>query len=401
MKIVKRSLIGLISLIVVFLGYLKLAEPKSIYPLDADLGIIEVPSSLGQTFFMYYDRYTKVVAPNGKPIHILAQSDITNEQIVRSRSILEHYLEDYPGSVYGSDKSEIANKMADNNAVLLLLNGKDDGRMLRTIKLALTGIVGQPLYREEIQIEGHPWYTEQNYEHRDAAYEEILHLVHDYGIGVDGPNSNPGAAPGFQKEIRAAQVNGLAKKLWAGDKSMSGWIEELKEENSLSQEYFAAVIDTYYGLWGAFKERPGGMWGSYAAKIRNDLKDRDPLGFELMNNKFFHPYITYNARIDKNFSGTFSLKLDENLPYTHHARYLKEITLLGSNNVNVQVNELDNNITGNSGTNTVIFSGNSSEYTISNRNGVTTVADNIASRDGNNTLKKIEKLQFLNETIDI
>ncbi len=29
-----------------------------------------------------------------------------------------------------------------------------------------------------------------------------------------------------------------------------------------------------------------------------------------MNNKFFHPYLTYNARIDANFKDTFSLRFD-------------------------------------------------------------------------------------------
>ncbi|PID87647.1 hypothetical protein CSB07_00495, partial [Candidatus Gracilibacteria bacterium] len=47
-------------------------------------------------------------------------------------------------------------------------------------------INAQPLYQNEIQTEGGDWYIKQNYKHRDAAYEEILHFVHDNGIGVDG-----------------------------------------------------------------------------------------------------------------------------------------------------------------------------------------------------------------------
>ncbi len=182
---------------------------------------------------------------------------------------------------------------------------------------------------------------------------------------------------------------------------MEEWIKELDAENSLSQEYLASVIDTYYGLWGAFKERDGGMWGFYAAKIRDDLKDKDSQAYELMDNKFFHPYITYNARIDKDFLGTFSLKFDTDVPYTHHARYLKDITLLGRNDTNVRVNELDNDITGNDGINTVIFSGSSEEYTVQTETGFTTVKDNTAERDGLNTLRKVEKLQFADKTIEL
>ncbi len=366
-------------------------QPEVTY--NSELGIEAVPESLGKEYTSNFQRYTKVVAPNGKPIHIVIQDRITDEQAVRCRAILEHFLADYPGSKYGSDKGEVANKMADNNAVLTLLNGKDDGENP-------VEVFGQALFEEEIQVEGHPWYVNQNYEHRDAAYEEILHFVHDFGIGVDGHNSFPGAAPEFQKEIRTAQINGLEKKLWAGDERMQPWIDELSEENSLSQEYLASVIDTYYGLWGAFTERDGGMWGFYAAQTRDDLESKDPMGYELMDNTFFHPYLTYNARIDKGFEGTFSLKFNQEIPYSHHSRYLKDITLLGTNNVNVRVNELDNDITGNQGANVVIFSGNQNEYTITKDAGSIMVVDKIEGRDGSNRLKGIEQLQFLDGTIE-
>jgi len=84
--------------------------------LDVELGIEAVPVSLGRMYIKNFNRYTKVTTPNGGAIHIVAQSNITNEQIVRCRSILEHYLRNYPGSKYGSDKTAVANKMAKNNA---------------------------------------------------------------------------------------------------------------------------------------------------------------------------------------------------------------------------------------------------------------------------------------------
>ena len=363
--------------------------------LNAALGIEAVPSSLGSVYTTNFNRYTKVVAPNGKPIHIVAQDRITNEQIVRCRSILEHFLKNYPGSVYGNDKSAIANKMADNGAVLNLLNGSDNGQ--NTVQ-----VQGQPLFEEEIQVEGHTWYTNQDYSnHRDAAYEEILHLVHDFGIGVDGANTNPGAAPAFQAEIRAAQVNGLANNIWAVgvDQQM---INEWTNENSLSQEYLASVIDSYYGLWGAYTgSATNGMWGLYLPKTRAEIQTEDPEGQNLLNNKFFHPHLTYNARIDSTFTGTFSLKYDNSIKYSHHSRYLKDITLLGSLNTNVRVNELDNDITGNKGSNIVIFSGTKNEYTVNTASGVTTVTDNTTNRDGTNTLRSIEKIQFSDQTVNL
>lgn len=359
------------------------------------LGIEPVPSSLGKSFTNNFNRYTKVVAPNGKPIHMVVQDDLTEEQIVRCRGILEHFLKDYPGSKYGSDKSAIANQMADNEAILAILNGQDDGKNPVEVK-------AQYLFKNEIQVEGHSWYTNQNYEHRDAAFEEILHFVHDNGIGVDGPNTRPGAAPEFQKEIRAAQVFALENKLWADSKRAEDWIKELAEENSLSQEYLASLIDSYYGLWGAWdSDESKGMWGLYVSQTRDEIKNEDLLGHELMNNKFFHPYLTYNARIDKDFTGTFSLAFDAAIPYTHHSQYLKDITLFGSRNTNVKVNELDNDITGNEGVNAVIFSGNADEYEVRSKGNAKIVEDKIVARDGSNILRKIENIQFSDRTIDI
>jgi len=370
--------------------------PVATTPTDtaaADLGITTVPASLGAGYTSAYTSYTSVSTPNGGSIHIVAQNLITNEQIVRCRGILEHYLKNYPGSTYGADKSAVANKMAANNAVLLLMNGQDDGTNDPTVD-------GQNLYQNEIQVEGHAWYTNQNYEHRDAAYEEILHFVHDYGIGVDGANTNPGALPAFQTEIRAAQQNALTNNLWGI--GAASWIAELTTENSLSQEYLAAVIDVYYGLWGADTDSAThGMSGLYVAKTRAEITTEDAMGQGLLNNKFFHPYITYNARIDSNFTGTFSLKFDAGIKYSNHSRYLKNITLLGANETKVHVNELDNDITGNTGSNTIIFDGNYSEYTVNTASEVTTVTDNTANRNGTNTIRAAEKLQFADQTIDL
>ncbi len=354
-----------------------------------------IPSSLDKVYRKNFNRYTKVTTPNGGSIHIVAQANLTDEQIIRCRSVLEFYLTDYPGSLYGTDKSAVANKMAENGAVLCLLNGQDDGTNPVSEK-----VMGQPLYQNEIQVEGHSWYMSQNYEHRDATFEEILHFVHDNGIGVDGANTLPGAAPAFQAEIRAAQQNALLNNLWGI--GQDEWIQELTQENSLSQEYLASVVDAYYGLWGAFTESAtNGMWGFYVGKTREDMQTDDPMGYALMSNKFFHPYLTYNARIDANLDGNFSLKFDASKPYTHHSRYLKDVTLLGTNNNTVTVNELDNNITGNEGMNIVIFSGKSTEYTFNTKDGITTVTDNTSNRDGSNTLSKVEKLQFTDKTVDL
>ncbi len=386
---------ALLSLLFIFSCSNQNSEDQEIGQANPELGIENIiPSSLGKEYSKNFNRYTKVVTPNGGEIHIVAQSNLTDEQIVRARSTLEHFLQNYPGSKYGNDKSGLANKMAENGAILTLLNGQDDGNNPVEVN-------GQALFENEIQVEGHPWYINQDYNnHRDATYEEILHLVHDYGIGIDGHNSFPGAMPQYQSEIRQAQKNALSTNLWGI--GADRWINELIDENSLTQEYLAALIDSYYGLWGAWTDsETHGMWGIYVAKTRNEILTEDPIGGEIMNNKFFHPYLTYNARIDPSFNGNFSLRFDPSKSYTNHSQYLKDITLLGKNDISVTINQLDNNINGNKGNNTVIFTGDSSEYIIDTSKNITSVEDRVSNRDGINILQSIEKLKFANQTIEL
>lgn len=371
--------------------------PVSSSELAKKYEITTVPDTLSGTFKKSagFDRYTALKAPNGKAIHIVAQNKISELQIVRAKNILTHYLTNYAGSLYRSDKGKVANAMTNNNATLMLLNGQDDGTN------PASSLPAQPLYQNEIQVEGGAWYIAQNYEHRDASFEEILHLVHDTGIGVDANASFVGVLPNYQAEIRAAQQNALATSLWG---KSTDWINELTAENSLSQEYFAAVIDSYYGLWGAWKQpadqKPSGMWGEYVAKTRADIAKSDPEGAALPP-QFFQPYLTYNAPVAPEFSGTFSLKFDASLPYTNPSQYLKDVTLLGTNPNKVVVNQFNNNITGNSGENTVIFSGSSNEYSIDKNEGKVIITDQVDNRDGVNTLTNIEIAQFTDTNVTL
>ena len=75
------------------------SENQLIGQANPELGIENIiPSNLGKEYSANFNRYTKVVTPNGGKIHIVAQSNLTDEQIVRTRSTLEHFLKNYPGS---------------------------------------------------------------------------------------------------------------------------------------------------------------------------------------------------------------------------------------------------------------------------------------------------------------
>ena len=406
-----------------FLSFISLSCAQTL-PHDIDIsgspnGVIPLPNSVSTVWHNNgFVKYTKLTAPNGKAIHFVAQNQLTDAQIVRSRNILQFFLTNFEGSEFGSDKSVVANQMTENDAVLLLLNGADgQGND--------PDLPGQYLFEDEIAVEGHPWYINNDFEHRDAAFEEILHLMHDTGIGVDGPNTFPGALTAYQSEIRAAQLNANQNNfaIWpiGADGSIpdvQDWFNELDDENSLSQEYLASVVDSYYGLWGPFTDEPGGMWGIYIAKTRADIENLDPAGAALMT-KYFSPNININVDIDPSFNGTFSMSFDAAQLYTHKSQYLQHCTLTGSNTSNLKGNDLYNRLTGNdsdneleggkgddrmdgkAGDDLAIFTGNCDEYTILNQNDVTLVIDNISDRDGTDTLSNIETMRFADKEVGI
>lgn len=366
------------------------------------LGIKPIPDSLEQ-YRSLFCKYTEITAPNGKPIRIFAQNDISNEQLLYARALAEFYLQDFPGSRFGADKSAVANALADNEHTLSMLNGRD-GQYQVPFR---TGVVGQALYDNETPAIGTPAYIDNDYERRDAAFEEILHFVHDAGIGIDFPGAPKGAAPEYQKHIRAAATNALPDNtgIWADDERAVDWLEELREEGSITQEYLASVIDSYYGLWGPFTEAEGGMWGLYVAKTREEIAAKDPMGYEVVE-MFFHPYLTFPARVDPGFDGIFRIDFDPEYPYTHKSQYLVNVVLLGVNSSGVLGNAQDNRITGNRGNNTldggagedtVAYTGNFSDYEISRIDGELQVVDR-RGLDGTDVLYRVEYLEFADRT---
>ncbi len=389
--------------------------PDDIDISNSSNGIVSLPSTVDPTWASNgFVKYTKIEAPNGQAIHFVAQDQLTDAQIVRARNILKFYLTDFSGSQYGANKSIVANQMAENDATLLLINGSDG-------QGSSPSLSGQPLYENEIAVEGHNWYINNDYEHRDAAFEEILHMMHDTGFGVDGPNSNPGALPAYQAKIRAAQQNAIANNfsVWpigagGSNPDTQNWYNELDNENSLSQEYLASVVDSYYGLWGAWTEEPGGMWGLYIAKTRAEVESNDPMGAALMP-QYFSPHLNINMDIDPSFNGIFTMAFDKDQPYTHKAQYLQHCTLTGTNSSGLKGNDLYNRLTGNQSNNILEggkgndridgkggldiakFTGDLADYTISNMNGMIVITDNSEKRDGIDTLLQIETLRFADQ----
>ena len=378
---------------------------------DSRNGIVQLSEQVPSVLTDIFNRYTRILAPNGKPIHMLAQAGWTEDQILKARNVLQHILTDFPGSDYGHDKTKVANAMANRNATMVLFNTPQELRAAFRTPLRDVNLSMQDLRANECPAEGTEDYM--NHITRDASFEEIWHLVHDNGVKQ--------VLPGMIAEMRVAN-DAAAKKGWRA------WPEDEPDEHP--NEYVGVLLDNYLDLWTVRPKKYEGRdigpedvpdntshFGRYYANSREKLKTLDPPGYKLIQ-KFFHPYLTYDTHLPEDFNGTFSVSLDKNKAYTYKSQHLKDVTLTGKNNANLVGNELDNQFTGNAGDNrltgkagndvldggggvdTAIFSGRYRDYSVSRENGNVTVQDKKNDRDGKDILKNVEKLQFKDRSVN-
>lgn len=364
-------------------------------------GVVLLPKSLGKTLNGLFSKYTKLVAPNGKPIHIFAQPGVSDLQVVRAREILKYHLSDAPGTLYGTDKTAIANRMADVRATLIYTDTEAKSFAMRPI-LRKSKLRLQDLYATESPVEGSYEYINNKAKPggkrftRDASYEEIMHLVHDKGL--------EDILPAYHKEIVEAEQAAIkGKRYFYG--------------RPAPHEYIITGFDVYFGLWDHNPQGDGKSFGDeYPFHTKAEMKAGDPLLYDLVE-KFWPKHLTYNAYIDPSFTGTFSTVLDKKIEYTHKSQYLVNIILTGKKNTNILGNDQDNRLTGNDGNNmisggkgsdiinggkgedTAVFSGNYSEYKIIKTVKKTTVTDTVSGRDGTDELTDIEVLQFKDKKV--
>jgi major membrane immunogen (membrane-anchored lipoprotein) len=367
---------------------------------SSPLGVVPLPEELGKTLNGLFSKYTKHIVPNGKPIHIFAQSGVSDLQVARAREILKYHLTDAPGTQYGHDKTALANRMADVRATLIYTDTEIKSFAMRPI-LRGSELRLQDLYATESPVEGSYEYIHNKARpgqrfSRDASYEEIMHLVHDKGL--------EDVLPEYHQEIVEAEKASVEAGIY-------------NYGRLAPHEYIITGFDIYFGLWDHNPQGDGKSFGDeYPFHTKEQMKEGDPALYDLVE-KFWPKYLTYNAYIDSSFEGTFSLVRDENNPYTFKSQYLVNIILTGENDTNILGNDLDNQLTGNDGNNmftggkgndvikggagedTAQFSGNSSEYKITKSNGKIIVTDTVSDRDGTDELTEIEILKFKDKEV--
>jgi hypothetical protein len=366
----------------------------------SSLGVVPLPKELGKTLNGLFSKYTKHMAPNGKPIHIFGQSEVSDLQVVRAREILKYHLSDAPGTQYGFDKSALANRMADVRATLMYTDTEIKSFAMRPI-LRGSELRLQDLYATESPVEGCYEYIHNEARPgqrftRDASYEEIMHLVHAKGL--------EDVLPDYHQEIVEAEKAAVEAGIY-------------KYGRPSPHEYIITGFDIYFGLWDHNPQGDGASFGEeYPYHTKEEMKAGDPALYDLVE-KFWPKYLTYKAHIDPSFEGTFSTVRDENTAYTFKSQYLVNIILTGEKNTNILGNDQDNLLTGNDGNNVITggkgndiikggagedtaqFSGNSSEYKINKSDGKTAVVDTISDRDGKDELAEIEVLKFKDKEI--
>lgn len=399
-----------------------LAQPQSMPEIDisggAD-GIVEIPTSAPAVVTGLFSKYTKIVAPNGKPVHIVAMSGVSADAIVHARDVLTQHLTDVAGTQYGTDKSAVFNKMADKGTMLAIFMDEASKETTAAEGFMGAGFPAQDLQFDEIFIEGSAGYMNNDGGSsggRDASYEEILHLVHDNGIRTS-PHTPSHADPApFQAEIRAAANAAIAKTGSTPGRFVTN--ADWTAEDSETQEYLAICLEAYFGIWAHNPNGNGTSGGEeYYANARESVKSGDPAGAALLE-KFFSPFHTYVARIDPGFSGTFSLSFDASKAYTHKSRYLQHARLRGTNASSLVGNGRNNRLTGNEaansftggagddeldgggGNDTAIFTGLRTDYTISRDGALVIVTDTVSGRDGTDRLTSVETLRFSNQTVN-
>ena len=342
--------------------------------------ISAVPDSAHGELKKHFSKYINIISKNGLPIHILAQSGVSDNKIYKVVDVLKFYLQNYP-STYGSLKSEIANKMAKNKATLYLFD--DEHRGEKAIeKTKNVNLNYQVIYAEEIMVDGSQDYINNVF--RDATFEEVLHLVQDYGIAE--------ILPEYQRQIRTAAEASIAKGYW-----ISVMIPEWEREGSIETEYLATILDVYYGFWQS-SVNDIAFNGEYFFSSREALKLGDPDGYALMNEQFIPPYLDYEVSIHNDFNGQFRMEYDTSSRYTTKSQYLSDIRLTGNNNSSIKQNRYDNYLIGNSGENKVYYTGNWETYSI-NLGNPAVIIDLVEHRDGTDTLESIEFLVFADTTI--
>ncbi|MET2897170.1 hypothetical protein ABXV22_02445 [Vibrio rotiferianus] len=291
----------------------------------------------------------------------------------------------------------------------------------------------QSLMYRELTVEGDCHYMSNfadycanlgNHADRDAAFEEILHLVQAQGIA---PNASTAT---LQNDIQAHALS-IYNDIHAGKPTVwrptqddwEDWEsddfdpERVKQTGpSYSHEYFAAAFEAYMGV---AKANGQGLDG-YQALTREEMQTQDPQAVDWISG-LFHGYLQYTANIDsagvklyteKTNPGTVpTFRMSPNKDglveaYTYKSQWLTKVKIVGDDAINVIGNDQDNTFEGNSKDNSIYGEGGVNTYIVPHKLAECIVikAKNVSVEcpsTGTDELYDIQNIQFTDQTLDV
>ena len=370
-------------------------------------GIVELPTSVPTVVRNVFARYSQLTMPNGKRVHVLAQSGVSDELHVRVRRVLDQHLTSLPGSTFGADKTALRNALGDGKATFALFrdaaSADPTSAEVTAFATAFEGY-GQLIAADSI-VEGAPEYLQAS-----PALDTTLSTTARFILRAGGAE-----AATYRDAIAVRAAAAEAASLYTPAPS----------PQDAAGDFLARTLEVYYGVWGHDPLGNGraGVADVYAFSERLTMEVGDPQTLNLIEG-FFPSFHTYAAFLIDGFAGTFETDFDPALPYTHRSRYLSRVGLRGAVSARINGNDYGGRYRGAEGDLTVygaggddvieggslggndiaIYSGPSTDYLITPSplgGGATQVLDTVQNRDGVDQLRFIERLQFSDTTIDL
>lgn len=351
----------------------------------------------------------------GKLNHAIADSGLTH---TFDTSSLEKFVEDMMAL-----SEEDLDSLVDSIATTLM-NSADTPNWLMN---------SQSLMYRELTVEGDCHYMSNfadycanlgEHADRDAAFEEILHLVQAQGIAPNASTSS--LQNGIQAHALSIYSDMQAGKPTVWRPTQRDWEdwesddfdpERVKQTGpSYSHEYFAAAFEAYMGV---AKANGQGLDG-YQALTREEMQSQDPQAVDWISG-LFHGYLQYTANIDsagvklyteKTNPGTVpTFRMAPNKDslveaYTYKSQWLTKVKIVGDQAINVIGNDQDNTFEGNNKDNSIYGEGGINTYIVPHKLAECIVikAKNVTVEcpsTGTDELYDIQNIQFTDQTLDV
>ncbi len=210
------------------------------------------------------------VEAHGYKIPILIEDkdkERSADKIPHIRKIFKFYLDFFP--------KEITETIAENQATLALFY--DDDWTDRQEEDHNNSAEKHLVFQDLSAAESMPHLPKGE---RDASFEEILHLVHDYGIMANAVKNPSSKWAGFQKELEALMTQAIQNGAFYPNQKDPAGDAELDAE-SYDQEYLAYSLQAYYDFNYKGYVAPELNSGNY-----DELKNNDPDMVKFMEKYF-------------------------------------------------------------------------------------------------------------------